>query len=230
MLARLFVVPLVVMATFSSARALIVPYTEDFSANSANWLTGPTGALVDATWVAAGGVDGGAYVQALATNSVGAFGGPIVFRGNASANASGGAFFGDWLSGGVTSFSASVLHDAPTSLNFYVRLSAGGGAGASSNPIEVPTGTWTLLTIPIVNSLGPSGVFQSYGSSSFNSIFGNISEVQIALSANPPVGATYTLGLDRVSVVPEPGTFTLVALSSLVLATLRRFRRARSAP
>ena len=209
------------------AQAVVNPFTEDFATNDANWRNGTNGIPL---WFATGGVTNGSYITASGTIDTNGFG-PIVFRGNNANDASGDAFVGDWLAGGVTLFTAYVRHDAATNLFFYVRLDRGAGNAASSNPQEVAPNQWTQLVIPITNSLGTNGqVFQSYGAAgtNFGVIFSNIQNVQIALAANQDpstVGQTYTIGLDQVAVVPEPGVSALLLGSALTLAGYRFFRR-----
>ncbi len=208
------------------ARALIVPFVEEFNAGPANW---KNGANIAPAWSPWGGVADSGFIATQATINTNGFG-PIIFRGNNANDASGDAFVGNWLAGGVTLFTTYVRHDAPVSLSFYVRLDAGAGNAASSNPIEVAPNQWTLLTIPIVNSLGPAGVFQSYGAAgtNFALIFGSIQNVQIALSAgqNPvTVGQTYNVGLDRPTIVPEPSLSLLLLSSAVALGGFRLWRR-----
>ena len=213
-----------------SAQAVVNPFTEDFATNASNWRNGRNTA---ATWLATGGVSDGGYITAAGTIDTNGFG-PIVFRGNNGADASGDAFVGNWLAGGVTLFTAYVRHDAPTNLSFYVRLDAGTGNAASTTPQQVAPNAWTQLVIPITNSLGTNGqVFQSYGAAgtNFGLIFSNIQSVQVALAANQDpitVGQTYTIGLDQVSVVPEPGVSALLLGSVAALAGFHFFRRRQS--
>ena len=139
---RLFLALLAVAATsIVPAQALVVPFTEDFVAGASNWLNGTNSAP---TWSATGGVDGGGFISAPGAITAGGFG-TIVFRGNASADASGDAFVGDWISGGVSTFSAYLYHDAPVALNFYARLDAGAGRAASSVDFSVAPGAWFQL-------------------------------------------------------------------------------------
>ena len=215
---RFFLVPLAIAAiTIVPAQALIVPFTEDFTTGASNWLNGSSAAPA---WSATGGVDGGGYISAPGAITAGGFG-TIVFRGNASADASGDAFVGDWISGGVSTFSAYLYHDAPVALNFYARLDAGAGRAASSVDFSVAPGAWFQLEIPIVNS---STSFQSYGAGTFATVFNGIQNVQIVLSATQDpstAGQTYNVSLDRVAIVPEPGTLGLVATGLAAIGLLR---------
>ena len=209
LLAALFVLG----ATCPQAPALLVPFTEDFTAGASNWLNGSSTAP---TWSATGGVSDGGYISAPGAISAGGFG-TIVFRGNAAADASSDAFVGNWISGGVSTFSAYVSHDAPVALNFYARLDAGSGRAASSIDFSVSPGAWFQLNLPITESS-----FQSYGAAgtgpaAFNSVFGSILNVQIALSSTQDpstAGNTYNVSLDKVSTVPEPGISSLFALAA----------------
>ena len=218
-------VPLILLialiAATTSAKALIVPFTEDFSTGASNWLNGSSAAP---TWSATGGVDDGGHISAPGAISAGGFG-TIVFRGNGAADASGDAFVGDWISAGVSIFSAYVSHDAPVALNFYARLDAGSGRAGSSVDFSVGPGTWFQLNLPIVNS--PTS-FQSYGAGTFATVFNGIQNVQIALSTTQDpstAGQTYNVSLDRAATVPEPGTVSLLALGALGLALLSRRAR-----
>jgi len=210
------------MAT-TRTEALIVPFSEDFTGGASNWLNGASAAPA---WNATGGVDGGGYISAPGAIAAGGFG-TIVFRGNAAADASGDAFVGNWLSGGVSTFSAYVSHDAPVALNVYARLDAGAGRAASSIDFSVAPGGWFQLNIPIAESS-----FQSYGAAgtgtgAFNSVFSSILNVQVALSSTQDpstAGQTYSIGLARVGVVPEPGTLWLLLAAATIMVApgLRR--------
>ena len=211
------------MAATSSAKALVVPFTEDFSTGASNWLNGSSAAP---TWSAAGGVDDGGFISASNTVINTGFG-AIVFRGNALADASSDAFVGNWITGGVSTFSAYVYHNAPVALNFYARLDAGAGRAGSSVEFAVPRATWFQLSVPITDA---ASSFQSYGAGTFATVFNNIQNVQIAISTNQApavVGQTYNIGLDKVSVVPEPTTWSLVGLTAGI-ATFFRLRRRKS--
>jgi len=194
-------------------RALIVPFTEDFSSGNANWLTGTSS---NAPWFSSGGVDGGGYISSTATMTSSGFGAAL-FRGNAASDASGDAFVGNWLTGGVTLFTAFIKHDAGFNLDIFARLDAGAGSAASTVFFSVPTGQWFEISVPIVDS---ASSFQSYGAAGptgFNTVFANIQNVQFFASTNSTAG-TYNFSLDNVSVVPEPRTVGLLGLGVALLA------------
>jgi len=214
-------IPFALIATLIQTQALVVPFNEDFAAGNANWATGNSS--VAAGWSPTGGVWDGSYITSSGTVATSGFG-AIVFRGNAATNASGGAFVGNWIGGGVTTFSAYVWHNAPVALNFYARLDAGAGRAGSSIDFSVPSSSWFQLEVPLVDA--PTS-FQSYGAGTFTSVFTNVQNVQIALSTNQSpviVGQVVNVGLDRVAVVPEPSTWALLFFSAgcLVLLFLRR--------
>jgi len=203
----------------------LLPFSEGFDVGSSNWLSGSSAVP---NYSSTGGVGNTGYIFTSATIDTSGFG-PIVFRGNNANSASGGAFVGNWLAAGVNQFSAYVRHNAPVDLNFYVRFDKGAGNAASSNMIQVAANIWTLLSMPIVDSLGLSGqVFQSYGavgSGGFNTIFSDIKNVQIALAATQDgstSGQTYTIGLDSASVIPEPSVGAMTVVGLLGLGLLRR--------
>ena len=199
--------------TLSHASALVVPFIEDFDSGNSNWFNG---ASASATWLSSGGVEGGSFIQAPGEITQAGFG-AIVFRGNNAADASADAFVGNWITGGVTSFSAYVWHDALVNLNFFARLDAGAGRAGSSVDFSVPSGEWFQLVVPIVDS--PSS-FQSFGAGTFSTVFTGIQNIQIVLSTTQDpsvVGQTYSIGLDRVAVVPEPKAWSLLAAGFLFM-------------
>lgn len=212
----------------ATAPGVTVPFTETFDLGDSNWLNGDSSAP---TWHASGGIDDSGYISWTAPEftSAGGFGDPLklMFRGNNAADASGDAFVGDWLSGGVIALSLSVRHNYTTDLNFYARLAGTGGGGASlANDEElfsIAPNTWTTITILITNSNPP---FTSYGSSTFNGVFSNIQNLQFGLYL--PDETTFTdlrMDIDNVSIVPEPTTSVLLIMAALGVAGVALRRR-----
>jgi len=205
----------------------VLPFTESFEVNSSGWVYGTSTAPI---WATSGGAVGSAYISGSAS-VIGTGFGTIVFRANDANNASGDAFVGNWLSAGVTAFSAYVRHNADVALNFYARFDAGAGRAGSSVNFLVSPNNWTLLQLPIVNEITS---FQSYGAAgtgqaAFNTIFGGIQNVQIALAADTAnAGKTVTVDLDGVSMVPEPTTSGLLIAAGAALLASRRLRLRRS--
>jgi hypothetical protein len=209
----------------ANAYSLTNPFTESFSSNNAGWLTGTSS---NAPWSSTGGVDGGGYITSSALMTTSGFGAAL-FRGNATSDASGDAFVGDWLTGGVTLFTAFIKHDAGVNLDIFARLDAGAGSAASTVHYSVPTGQWFQISTPIVDS--PTS-FQSYGAAGpggFSNVFANIQNVQFFAATNSPAG-TYNFSLDQVSVVPEPGIFGLLGLAALLFVWQGARRRQFSRP
>lgn len=216
----------------AAAQAVTVPFTETFSTDRAGWVYATS---TPAIWQATGGVDNGPFISGTATPSGTGFG-TIVFRGNDANDASGDAFVGNWITGGVKQFSAYVRHDATSPVNFYFRFDRGLGAAGSSNVFApVLPNTWTKLTLPI-----EVGSFQSFGgagnlfpgdlNAQFNYVFSSIANVQIATSTiqeSGVIGNAYTFGLAAPSVVPEPSAVMLV-LTGLGCGVIGCVRRRRS--
>lgn len=205
----------------------VLPFTESFEVNSSGWVYGTSTAPI---WATSGGAVGSAYISGSAS-VIGTGFGTIVFRANDANNASGDAFVGNWLSAGVTAFSAYVRHNADVALNFYARFDAGAGRAGSSVNFLVSPNSWTLLQLPIVSEITS---FQSYGAAgtgqaAFNTIFGGIQNVQIALAADTAnAGKTVTVDLDGVSMVPEPTASGLLIAAGAALLASRRLRLRRS--
>jgi len=221
-------------AAATRAAALIVPFTEDFSTGNSNWLNGASQAP---TWSATGGVGDSAYISYTSPDFTSGGSSPfppfpppfqLMFRANNTANASEGAFVGDWLAGGVSALSITVRHNYDSTLHFYARLASTGGAGASlafNNAFALAPDAWTTINIPIVESDPP---FVGYGSGSFSGTFSNIQNLQFGLYL--PANTEFTglrMDIANTSIVPEPRIIGLVAfgLTGLVLLHRRRSRR-----
>jgi len=216
---------LIVGLSADVASATVVPFTEDFSANAANWTDN---ASAPAAWSATGSADGGSFVSS-SFNFVGSAANDpaILFRGQQAANpvdsASGGAFVGNWISDGVTELSFLIRHDAGVPLGFFSRFTPAsppvGVIGLSFTPI--PSDTW----VPITIAIDPSNTALIFETGNFASIFDGIGNVQVGVSA--PAGLAgvdqvVNFDLDKVSIVPEPATLLLLTGGMLTLARRRR--------
>jgi len=231
-------------AAVCQAQSLTVPYTEAFATDAADWAVSPDGTQL-ATWNATGGPAGGTFISRAGSGPDTGFGqfvsGPILFRGQDAFDSSNDRFVGDWITGGVGTFSVDVFHDHTASLLFQVRLAnPANSPGASSIDVSVSPGTWTTLTVPLVDS---AAVFQTYGqlgnppdATAFSQIFSSIGNIQIGLAPGQ-VGSTglassVTLGMasPSISAVPEPGVWAVVgaAAAAAGVAQVRR-RRGRNA-
>lgn len=218
------------LALTASSSFAIVSFTETFNTDASNWLNGESTAP---TYHATGGVEDSGYISytpADFNSGAGGFGDPLAlfFRGNASADASGDAFVGNWLADNVQTFSVAVRHNYSSDLTFYSRIAGFGGAGASlANDAlyTIAPNTWTTITIAIEDSNPP---FASYGSSSFSGVFSNVQNLQLGmyLPANTDFSGL-TMGIDNVGVaVPEPSTYALITGVAVAGMLLLRRRKA----
>lgn len=202
----------------ASAAATVVPFTEDFSADAANWRSGDE--VTALGWSATGGPDGGAYATGT-DNFLNA--GPGDFRAplksSEAFDSSGDALYGDWLADGVTAVSLQVRHDAPMPLTYFVRFATpvpGQGALALSFAPILPS-TWTEIVVPI-SPANPQ--FITFEASNFNTVFSNVQRLQVALEVPAALAgfdADYTFDVDKVTLIPEPATLGLALLSLLAL-------------
>lgn len=144
---------------------------------------------------------------------------------------------GDWLTGGVGSFSIDVFHNHSAAMLFQVRLAnPNNSPGASSVNVSVSPGAWTTLNVPLVDS---AAVFQTYGqlgnppaASAFGQIFSSIGNIQVGLApgqvGGTGLGSSVTLGMANPSIaaVPEPATGVMLGAAGVAAGIfwLRRLR------
>jgi hypothetical protein len=235
-----FVIAVLAISTPPSAKA-VVPFTENFTSNVANWTTINTATL--STYQASGGPDSSSYASVTAnTTGVNAMSGALILvRGHSNANpavaASGNAFTGNWLADGINHFSVYVYHEATESLPYFARFaSTMGGNSVVAQPLSlVPARTWTQLNFDINPSqigvtLTPSTNDPSQNLTMFNTTFSSLANIQIGFTVPGTLSPSqpYFYGIDQVSissVVPEPSSLLLVLGGAGVgLVGLRRRR------
>ncbi len=237
---------LVAAAIAAPARANEFTYfAEDFSADAANWAQsnfnqtlnhviddGPMGA--GDNYVATNGSFSQLFPQMSPT-----FGTAIVFRGQQNIDSSQQAYVGNWIDDKVVRVELMVRHDFIQPISFGGRF-----AGAMNSPAasfigaDVEPNVWTPLTFfidpanvfdPINN---PTGQIVTFGGGDFQSVFQQISNIQVSVSQ--PAGLTdtqrmqaITFDLDavRVTAVPEPSSIIGSALLSGIVLVARRWHR-----
>jgi len=221
------------LAWASNAGALTLPFTEDFATDVAGWEDSINDPL---TFVASGGPDGSSFAEAQFnfngfSSPFG--GGPVIFRASASDDPSGGAFVGDWAAGGVTALSALVRQDTGVDLEFFARVATSfnfpGAVLENADPVIVPSGVWTEVVWEIPP---PDAQCALEGVATCDEALASVGNLQ--LGTNAPASLTsldqaFSFGIDQVSLVPEPGTATLLGVGLLGLFGLGRPRRDGSA-
>lgn len=215
----------------AATHGAVVPFTENFTNDAANWYNNAGSAPVD--WASSGGPDGGSYVTTsynfvnqtpglpFPNNAVN------LFRAQDEFNTSNHAFEGNWIADGVTSFSFWIRHNAGAPMMFFTRFATPSNFPAWSG-VEfsmVAPNTWTHITIPITLSNpalfyeGPPG-----GQAEFNAVFSNIGHVQVGVFGGAQAGVNqgFTFDLDQPSIVPAPGALALLGVSGLSRRARRR--------
>ncbi len=212
-----------VLSVFPTSAFAVSTFTETFATGDSNWLNGASGTPDYIPEYIS-------YSPAPFNSGSGGFGDPlqILFRGNASNDASGDAFVGDWLADQVVSLSVDVRHNYTTDLNLYTRLNRGFGQAASlanTTDYAIAPNTWTTIELPITDSNPP---FVSYGAGNFNSVFTAIQDIQVGLylPANTDFDSlTFDLDNVKITVVPEPATLGMFGLGLIAVCLWRRSRK-----
>jgi hypothetical protein len=231
----ILVAVLTVVNVVSSSSAVTAPFTEEFSADAADWHD--VGGIADLSWVMNGGPDGGSYASTT-FNFVGStdIDTPPLFRAHAAYGSSGssnGAFVGDWTTHGpvhVGGVSAFVRHDTGTPLIFFLRFAgpANFPGAVSIIPAPVPSGVWTPISVTIPD---PAAVYE--GPFTFGDVFGNIGNVQIGVLVPGSLAGQdqeFTFDIDKVSLAalaPAASSGGVVVMGLSVLLVGSFFVRAR---
>ncbi|MBI4719155.1 MAG: PEP-CTERM sorting domain-containing protein [Planctomycetes bacterium] len=211
----------------SPLSAATVPFTEDFATDHANWFANSAG-TAPLVFNAAGGPDGGSFASTtlnFANLTQPGFSAPF-FRGQENFNSSGGAFLGNWITDGVSTFSLMLRHDAGETLQFFTRIAMPANpppGGGVLSFVQVPSGVWTPVSLAI-DPTNPA--LQFLEGPGFGQIFSNVGRIQVGINIPPGLAGAdrvVSFALDKVSVVPEPATLALLGAGALVV--LRRTRR-----
>ena len=217
------------VASASSASALTVPFTEDFTSNVSGWINTANAPL---TFQASGGPDGGSH----ASTTLNYFGfsspfggGPVVFRAHDANNASGDAFVGNWVTGGVQLVSAWVKQDTGVDLTFFLRVATNFNfpGAVIGNTASVPSGVWTQVSW-VIDPNDPGCQPETGTCASALASVGNLQIGTSAPSALTSQDVAFALAIDKVTIssVPEPGTALLAAFGLIGLGAFSRRRAA----
>ncbi|MGC4002000.1 MAG: PEP-CTERM sorting domain-containing protein [Pirellulales bacterium] len=226
-----FAVALLCSATLAFA-APVTPFTETFNTGNSDWRQNVSANF--ATWTANGGPAGvgDGYISATyaTINS-----GSVLLRGtgNATPPASGGAFVGDWIAGGVKSINFWVRHTNSTPLTLGLRMASptGGQAmiGLASTPVD--PNVWTQVSVPLnPNTLTPEAIGAMTLDQYYTAVFSNILNVQLTYTASSPAtNATFDMSSLTLSAdpLPEPGTWSALAAAAAIGGVVWRRRRAK---
>ncbi|CAN5702648.1 hypothetical protein BH11PLA1_BH11PLA1_08620 [soil metagenome] len=217
-----------------TARALTNPFTETFATDNANWRRADalTGADFAVTGSTADGTGSISTTRSFSNDPVSTTQPPVLFNARSAFNSSGNNLFGDYLAGGVTTFSFDIRQNTPAALTAFVRF-----AGANNFPgataiglTPVQPNVWTTITISI-NPASPN--FVSFEGTDFATVFGagalngNLGIQRLQLGVFVPQSLafstpTYTFEIDNLRIVPSPSTFIGAAFGILALTRRRR--------
>jgi len=201
----------------------VAPYTENFPATTANWISPSE----PATFVPGGGPDGSSHITVQRNPTHISFGSSVtMLNGTDNLNASDDKFVGDWLGSGLTRFSVYVRHDATEALPISTRFATSANfPGTTSSASIVQPNTWTQLSYDILPSsigttLNPEGP-----PSVFNQTFSALGNIQFFFTV--PSGLTgsttnITFGFDQIATTPEPASALLAATALLGVLGIRR--------
>lgn len=218
-----------------AAGALVVPYTETFAADTARW--SDRSSFRALSFVPSGGKDGSSYASgSFAFTGNGAGDQVAVLRGQGNFNSSTSNFVGNWITGGVATFSVDIRQHTGGDAQMYLRFATAAGfpGAAYTIPFLIPNNTWTTVSVSI-NANNPGFTFENFrdpmdpnfSTLAFADAFSAISRVQVAIGVPQALAGTTTavvFDLDNPAIVPTPGIGALACMGGL--AALSRRRRA----
>ena len=209
-------------AATTVSMAGVTPFAETFETGTNGWLMGT---FVAPNYQASGALDGSAYISSTADlNSAGPFG-LTVFRGEDNFDASGDAFVGNYLEGGMDLITFDFRHNAGEDLGVALRVASSNNfpGFAVELPGLVASGEWVTLSFelsffnPLLTIEGPPTP------EAFEMVMVAVGNLQV--SVDRPDGLTTPLvvdfDLDNVTVTPTPSSLALLSIGGL-LATRRR--------
>ena len=209
--------------TTSYAAAGVTAFTETFESGANNWLQG---SFVDPVFNATGALDGSAYISSTVDlNTAGPFG-ITVFRGHDEFDASGDAFAGDYLAGGINTISFDFRHNAGIDLDIALRVAT--AANFPSLVVELPeavaSGEWVTLSFELdfFNPLLTIGGAPT--PDTFNTVMQNIANVQISSGRPDGLNMPFEVGfdIDNVTITPAPSALALLGLGGFAATRRRR--------
>lgn len=211
------------IAFAGSASAGLIGATETFDTDSANWVNAAGSGFLD--WFPSGGPDGSAFASGafnFANTNTGDT--PVILRAQSAANSSGGIFFGDYISEGVSELRFSIRHDAPSPATFFVRFAAPANFPGATAVLFTPVAgdIWTDISV-ILDPSNPQ--FVTFEGSDFNTIFSNIGRLQFGVSVGDGlagVDQSFRFDIDNVRLVPAPGALVGVFSAGLFMTRRRR--------
>lgn len=209
--------------TAGLANAGVTSFTETFETGDNGWLQGSFSAP---TYNASGAADGSAYITSTADlNSAGPFG-LTIFRGQDDFDASGDAFVGDYLAGGIDRISFDFRHNAGQDLGIALRVATSNNFPAFAVELANPvaSGEWVTLSFDL-SFFNPLLTIEGAPTpDAFNAIMQSVGNIQV--SADRPDGLSTPLevdfDLDNVSITPAPGSLALLGLGGMAAARRRR--------
>lgn len=199
-------------ACAAASPGALVGATETFGAGPANWTNATGSAFLD--WFGAGGPDGSAFASGVFDFTASNAGDtPVILRAETAANASAGAFFGNYITEGVTELRFSVRHDGPAPLTFFTRFATPGNFPGGTAIVFSPvfSNTWTEISIAIDPS---NPAFVTFEGSNFNTVFSNIGRLQFGVSVGSGLAGfdqPVRFDIDNVRLVPAPGGLAMGA-------------------
>lgn len=212
-----------IAATAGTATAGVTSFTETFESGANGWMQG---SFTMPNHTPAGALDGSAYISSTADlNSAGPFG-LTVLRGQNDFNASGGAFAGDYLAGGINQISFDFRHNAGIDLGIALRVASPANfpAFAIELPGLVASDEWVTLTFDLDFSNPLLTIEGAPSLEFFNMIMSDIGNLQVSADRPDGLDSPMVVGFDfdNVSIVPAPSALALLSVGGLMSTRRRR--------